>query len=76
MEITSFIVVYIMVWWLLFFMALPFGIQRERNPIPGQDHGAPVNPKLKIKALIVTVLAFIVTFLVQWLIDQGFLFIK
>ena len=60
MNIASFIVVYVIAWWLIFFMLLPIGVQREENPETGHDIGAPKRPMLIRKALICTVLAGIV----------------
>ena len=39
MSIASFIVVYIIAWWLVFFIVLPIGVQRDDNPKEGHDVG-------------------------------------
>ena len=36
------VVVYFLIWWLVLFAVLPWGVQREENPQPGHDPGAPV----------------------------------
>ena len=46
-----------MVWWLIFFMVLPFGAAPEEHPQPGNVESAPARPRLLLKALITTVLA-------------------
>jgi predicted secreted protein len=34
-------VIYIVIWWVLFFIALPLGVKRSKNLLPGHDSGAP-----------------------------------
>jgi len=58
---TSILAIYAIVWWLVFFMALPFGVSREENPEPGHEPGAPARPMLWIKAAVTTVIAALVT---------------
>ena len=67
MSIAGGVVIFTVIWWIVFFMALPFGV---RNPaetgselVPGQEHGAPVRPMLWRKAAITTVIAVIATVL-------------
>lgn len=62
MNLVTFLATYIMVWWILFFMALPWGLSRSKalvgwNPRtePGVDPGAPERPLLKLKMGIVSV---------------------
>jgi predicted secreted protein len=68
------IVTFIVVWWLIFFMALPFGAAPEEHPQPGNVESAPARPRLLLKAAITTVLAAagtwgIAQFLASGLID-------
>lgn len=72
MNIVSLIVVFCMVWWLAFFIALPVGIRSQQEDpsepaVPGADPGAPVKPKLGKKALAATVAASLFT-LIFWLL--------
>ncbi|MAO92464.1 MAG: hypothetical protein CMM78_05080 [Rhodospirillaceae bacterium] len=62
MSIASFIVVYIIAWWLVFFIVLPIGVQRDDNPKEGHDVGAPVNHMIGKKALWSTLAAFVILF--------------
>ena len=54
MTIFGAIVVFTIVWWLFFFMALPWGVERNEAPEEGHDAGAPVRPLLGRKALATT----------------------
>ncbi len=55
------LVVFFIVWWLVFFITLPFGVSAPENPQAGHEPGAPVKPRLAIKALITTAVATALT---------------
>lgn len=66
--IGSAIAIYFIIWWLVLFAVLPWGVrsQHETGEVtPGSDPGAPVVPHLKRKLIATTVVAAIcfVTFL-------------
>jgi predicted secreted protein len=65
------IVTFTVVWWLVFFMALPFGAEPEEHPQVGNVESAPARPRLLLKAAITTVLAGLVTWGIAWLISSG-----
>ena len=48
------LVTFVVVWWLVFFMVLPFGAAPEEHPQPGNVESAPARPRLLLKALITT----------------------
>jgi predicted secreted protein len=57
MNVVSAVVVFIVIWWLVLFMVLPFGVRRIEAPEEGHDHGAPVQPMLWRKAAATTAIA-------------------
>jgi predicted secreted protein len=65
------IVTFAVVWWLIFFMALPIGATPEESPLPGNTESAPAKPRLLLKAAVTTVLALLATYGAAWLIDSG-----
>ena len=65
------IVTFSVLWWLFFFMTLPFGVKPQENPEPGTEPGAPEKPRLLIKAAITTFLAGLATWGTAWIIDSG-----
>jgi predicted secreted protein len=71
MRIYGAIITYVVMWWLLFFMALPFGAQPEAEPIRGNAESAPARPRLLLKVAVTTVLAGLATWGIAWLIDSG-----
>lgn len=59
MDIASAIVVYVLLWWLVFFMALPVGVRVPDETEVGEGHAtsAPKHPHLLRKALAATAIA-------------------
>ncbi len=63
MSLLSSVAIYFVIWWLMLFLVLPFGVKSEDatdDLTPGADRGAPSQPLLVRKALATTVLAAIV----------------
>jgi len=60
MGLVSGIVVYVIVWWLVLFMVLPWGVRAPDETETGHDIGAPVAPRMWTKALITTVIAAVI----------------
>ena len=69
MGIFGLIVVTTIVWWLIFFMSLPFGVERGRDLEPGHDPGAPQRPMLWRKALVTTLITAVIVGGI-WLADH------
>ena len=55
------IVVYVIFWWLILFITLPFGVSRDKKVIHGNDPGAPTKTLLKKKILITSFVSLILT---------------
>lgn len=54
MSFFGLIVVFVCVWWVIFFAALPIGVSRQKRVTEGHDPGAPAEPMLLKKALWTT----------------------
>ncbi len=69
--------IYVIVWWMVLFMVLPFGVRKVDTPEPGHEHGAPARPRLVLKALVTSLIAGLVTAFVwaviayQWIDFRG-----
>ena len=71
MGLTSAIAVFFILWWLVFFAVLPFGVrtqEEDESTVEGSVSSAPSRPLLLRKALIATVLAALVFAGLYWLI--------
>jgi predicted secreted protein len=73
MTIASLIVVFVIVWWLVLFMALPVGVVTEENPEAGNMKEAPKNPNLKKKLIVTTLITIILTILYYFAIENGWI---
>jgi len=65
MTLVSGLMVFIVLWWVVLFAVLPFGVRPEENPKKGFATSAPENPHLKNKFLATTVLAAIIWGFIQ-----------
>ena len=53
------IFIYIVVWWVVLFAVLPFGVRQQESVEPGHDPGAPAVPHLKRKIVATTLVTFV-----------------
>lgn len=70
MPVGSIIAIFFVVWWIVLFAVLPWGVrtqEEEGDVVLGTTPSAPSNPHLVRKAIITTIVAAIVTFLI-WLL--------
>ncbi|MBP2299539.1 DUF1467 family protein [Azospirillum picis] len=58
--------VYIVVWWVVLFAVLPWGVRTPETPEPGMASSAPVEPRILRKFAITSVVAAVV-----WLVIFG-----
>ena len=73
MSIGAIIVVFVIMWWVVFFMALPIGIKAGEAK-DGNFNGAPVNPNIKIKAVVTTLITAVLTAVYYWADANFFLY--
>ncbi len=69
-------VVYALLWWVLFFMALPWGnrtaAELGQEAIPGHATSAPVKPRLWLKVAVVTLSAAVLWGVADYVILSDF----
>jgi len=64
MPVTTAIAIFFLIWWVVLFAVLPFGIRSQHESgemVPGTDPGAPVIPNL-LRKLVWTTLVSLVIF--------------
>ncbi|MFP3942416.1 MAG: DUF1467 family protein [Alphaproteobacteria bacterium] len=74
MGVTGSIVIYVVVWWLVFFAVLPWGVRSQRESgeeIEGTEPGAPVKPDLGRKALITSLIAAAIWVVIFAVVNAG-----
>lgn len=69
MDAVSTLVVFLLLWWWVFLMSLPFGVRTVDTPEAGHAPSAPARPMLWRKILAATVIAGVLTVLVDWVIS-------
>jgi predicted secreted protein len=63
MTLTAAVAVYFILWWVVLFAILPFGIRsqhEEKEMAPGTDPGAPVRHGLLMKAVATTIVSAVI----------------
>ena len=61
MSITTAIAIYFLIWWVVLFAVLPWGVRPQgAEGAPGTDPGAPLVPRLMAKLLWTTAVATLV----------------
>jgi predicted secreted protein len=71
MGIISGFTVYVCIWWVLWFMLLPWGVKPQENRILGTDPGAPERGHLIRKLCVTSALALVIWALVAWAISAN-----
>jgi predicted secreted protein len=56
------VALYIIVWWLIFFAVLPWGVRPANEGEKGFDAGAPANPRLLLKAVVTSLVAAVLAY--------------
>lgn len=59
------IALYVIIWWLTMFVALPWGIKPANEAQRGHDAGAPAQTHLWKKALAVTFIALVLWYVIR-----------
>ena len=65
------VVTFLVTWWLILFMVLPFGAAPPDQVRQGHASSAPAKPRMLIKLLITTLLAIGVTLAIKWFLQSG-----
>ena len=73
MDLFGGIVVFVVVWWLVLFMVLPFGAAPPEEVERGMATSAPARPRMLVQVAITTGITLALTLLSGWGIDSGFI---
>lgn len=57
---------FVIVWFLVFFMVLPWGSHPPEQPEEGHATSAPVNPRMGLKLLVTTAIAAVIWLAIDW----------
>ncbi len=67
------LVTFVVIWWCVFFMALPWGNRAPDEVGPGHADGAPANPRLWLKAGITTAVSAVLWGIAYYVISSDML---
>lgn len=68
MAISTAIAIYFLIWWVVLFAVLPWGVRAQGEAgAAGTDPGAPVVPNLKMKLLWTTIVSTVI-FIACWFV--------
>lgn len=74
MGFTTGLLVYVLCWWMIWFMVLPFGIKTQEEDgkvVPGTPKSAPVKPRILLKMGVTTLIAGLVWGVIYYLIETA-----
>ena len=70
------IFVYFLIWWVVLFAVLPWGVRVPDNPEPGHAPSAPINPHMGLKVIATTVVSAVIWVVVWYVIDSGWISLR
>jgi predicted secreted protein len=72
MGVGSIIAIYFVVWWVVLFAVLPFGVrtqQEEGDIVLGTVHSAPIRPMMVRKVIVTSLISAAIVFLIWLAVD-------
>jgi predicted secreted protein len=78
-SISTGLAIYFVVWWLVLFLTLPFGVRSQHEDgegAPGTDPGAPIMARMGRKLLWTTIISAVLFGIGTWAYQQGYLNIE
>ena len=77
MQVFSYFLFFVVIWWILFFIFLPIKNETSAELQKGNANSAPTKSYLLIKVIITTILSFIILItLIYFNLDLAFIFNK
>ena len=67
------IFVYFLIWWVVLFAVLPWGVQVPDKPEPGHAPSAPINPRIGVKLIATTIVAAILWVVAWYIMESGWI---
>ena len=75
MSIAGSIIIYVIIWWIIFFSALPIGIKHDdkrfNDNLEGVDPGAPKNPNILKKFLYTTLITTLIFIGIYYIVNNN-----
>ena len=65
--------IYFLIWWIVLFTVLPWGVRVSDSPEPGHAPSAPVNPQMGLKLIATTIVSAILWVGVWYVMSRGWI---
>lgn len=78
-QISTGLAIYFVLWWLVLFLTLPFGVRSQHEDgvgAPGTDPGAPILARMGRKLLLTTLISAVIFAIAMWAYQSGYLSIE
>lgn len=69
-------ITFVITWWMVFFMVLPWGVRCFEEPEPGHEAGAPENPRLWLKFGVTTGITAVIVTIFWFVYDTGWISLR
>ena len=73
--ISTGLAVYFVIWWLVLFLTLPFGVRSQHedgDSAPGTDPGAPILARRGRRLIMTTLISAVIFAIAMWAYYQGY----
>jgi predicted secreted protein len=67
------LITFVIIWWVVLFMVLPFGAEPPEQPEKGHADSAPARPRMLVKMAVTTLLAAVLTALAYGIAQTGWI---
>jgi predicted secreted protein len=65
--------VYVLIWFVVLFMVLPWGVKIPDNPEPGHAPSAPINPRIGVKLAATSLVSAVIWGIVWYVMRSGWI---
>jgi predicted secreted protein len=65
--------IYVLIWFVVLFTVLPWGVKVPENPEPGHAPSAPINPRIGVKLVATSLVSVIVWAIVWYVMHSGWI---
>ena len=73
MDAVGGVVAYVIIWVVVLFMVLPFGVRQPDETEPGHMPGAPENPRIGLKLAVTSGIAAVIWIVLYVAVDYGWI---
>lgn len=67
------IFIYALIWFVVLFAVLPWGVKIPDNPEPGHAPSAPINPRIGVKMIATSVVSAVIWAIVWYVMQSGWI---